>query len=263
MRFVLSILDACSMCKTILTACLLLLASPAFASDTDSGEWASPTLTNLVHTLFRYGALDLNDDRIIDDYAKITECELVIKFYHNDFKWNKVRAAVRQSMHMNMKTYPSAFYYVTRVQLGRYDFKGHMFLFDEGTKLQGVNSFQLTDQRVPCGRENLTVIPTDYHLIIDVPVTLLGLPLSEKDAEALLDRMDLNDDKDRVIYAQFNLRVVHIAPMHKVMGSDQKIYYTQQLMANNLSMRINAQLDTIEFFEDKDRTHLIYTYNAP
>src|ERR1700733_2933880 len=92
----------------LLLLCLLPLPAPAVAvaSSDASSQPADPqvhfTSANLMNTLMRFGALDPRDDKILDNYALVTQCDLYQNFYNNDFKWNKVRAAIRESIKMNI-----------------------------------------------------------------------------------------------------------------------------------------------------------------
>src|SRR6185503_12208850 len=104
----------------------LLVALPARA-----GTYTTITFSNLVKTMVRFNALSLKDDDLLEEYAMITDCDLFKYFYPDDFKWNQVKAAIRESVNMNVATFPTEYQYDTKVQLARYDFRLKSFRFSD------------------------------------------------------------------------------------------------------------------------------------
>src|SRR5262249_19708156 len=114
---------------------LVLCALPAQAED-----YAKPSWPNIVRTLVRFKAININDDKLLNDYAMITECDLYKAFYADDFKWNKVLEAIRDSVRQKVATFPTAYQYTAELQLDRYDFKRKEFAFGEKTTLRNINA---------------------------------------------------------------------------------------------------------------------------
>ncbi len=82
------------MIRSIACFCLfVLLASPAHAE-----TYAEPTWPNLVRTMVRLNTFDVMDDALIDEYAIITDCDLYHSSYADDFKWNQIRASIRDAI---------------------------------------------------------------------------------------------------------------------------------------------------------------------
>jgi len=238
----------------ILLFCLLA-AAPAHAD-----SYTKPTWPNLVRTLVRFNALNLGDDRLLDEYAIITECDLYKNFYRDDFKWNEVRQAIRQSVKMNIATFPTDYGYVTQLQLGRYDFHENLYRFTDKTTIKNVNSVLIYKvEGSPCDGVEIKLIPVVFRGILDTPFYFEGLPLASKDAEALLKQMKDDNNTDHIVYTSFNLRVVYIEPLRKgkVNGEDQE--YTQA-GGDRRTARLDMQLDSIDFYEDPAMTKLIYHY---
>ena len=144
----------------------LLIAVPAWADD-----YAKPTLDNLVKTLVRFSAIDTKDDRLLDEYAMITDCDLVKYFYVDDFRWNKVRQSFRDSIQMNIATFPVSYFYDTTLQLDRFDFGDKVFRFTAKTALHNVNSFLVYDAvDAVCGNRKVKSLPLSYHMVLDQPI---------------------------------------------------------------------------------------------
>ena len=58
-----------------------------FAASAHAEDYAKITLQNFLQTLVRFNAIDVNDDVLLDDYALVTDCDLIENFYENDFRW--------------------------------------------------------------------------------------------------------------------------------------------------------------------------------
>jgi len=236
----------------------LLLLAPSAQADTN---YAAPDLENIAHTLVRFNVIDLSDDVLIDDYAMLTDCGLYTHFFRDDFKWNDVRKAIRESVRINIATFPTTYHYDTSVQLDRYDFKYKDFRFKERATIKGVNSFILyEDTSYACDKHSPVFIPMIFRGILDQPVTIEGLPIGAEDAQALLHRMDEAKNTDHVIYVRFHLRVVNINPLQSINKFDGKPHYTQDPKLMNDQIKMDMRLDGVNFYEDRDMTRLLYSY---
>jgi len=240
--------------RIILLFAILCVASPASAEDYIKPDW-----TTLIRALVRFNALTLSDDRLLDDYAAISECDLYRKLHSDDFKWQKVRDAIRESMKMNIATFPTAFGYETSLQLDRYDFPNKIFRFSQKTTIHNVNTITLFKFNRPvCGDVNVKYLPSFFRAVMDTPLYFDGLPLAQKDAEALLKQMEATGNKDRIIYVRFNMRIVYIEPFqHMEMGGGD-VMLTQTNTKDGHIARLDVHLDSAEFFEDEAMTKLIY-----
>ena len=245
-----------SLCLGLLCA-IIMLASPAAKAQT----YAKPSYENMLQTLIRMGALNITDDSVIDDYAVITECKLYANFFKDDFKWNRIRQAMRQSIKQNVATYPTGFAYEAELQLDRYDFQEKLYKFRERATVKNVNAFVLfsTEGRT-CADQKVNVLPTAFRAILNEPIYFTGLPLTEEDAKALLKRMEADGNRDRIVYARFNLRITYIAPLRRPDNAPANVLVPLQQEKSDSSIRLDARLDSLEIFEDAGRTKLIYNY---
>jgi len=225
------------------------------------GEYIKPNFTQILKMLMRFGAIDINDEGVLNNYAKVQECKLYKHFYRDVFRWNQVQAALRKSIRKDIKTYPTSISYDAELQLERYDFKKNIFNFTKKTTLTGVNLFTLdTSKEALCGVENIYFFPTVYNLILDQPINFKGLPLGKDDAKTIFYRLEKSGNKDHIIYTRFNMRVIYIAPLTRQLGLNGKPLDTLTQGRAKKTVRLDSHLDSIEFFEDKDRAKLIYSY---
>ena len=239
---------------------IALLALVFFASSSARAEnYEHPSYEVLVKMLVRFGALDLADDDILDEYAMAEECDLFKKFYSDDFKWNKFRGALRQSLRLNIETFPTTIYYPAVLQFDRYDFKTKTYKFMAAASPLGANSFTLHDTPT-CGMKKFALFPQFFRLLLDRSVELDGLPLSEDDGKILLRHMKDTGNTDHLVYARFNMKVVSIAPLIRKREGRRLLFVPLTQDPPGPSILFNATLDSIDFYEDKEATKLIYTY---
>jgi len=241
--------------RLFLLLAFLLAAAPAHAD-----IYAQPTWDNLVHSLVRFGALELTDDVILDEYAAITDCDIYHAFHEQDFKWHEVRDAMRKSVEMNLTKYPGSYVYEDKLLLGRYDFKDQMYYFSEKNPLQKVNAFfMFRAAPLTCHETTIRFIPKAFRAILDESVSIPGLPLTQRSADALLRRMDANNNKERAIYVRFNLHINYIGKLSRNPNASDTSFVQQGAPQNSPAL-LNAQVDTIDFFEDERHTKLLYSY---
>jgi len=237
---------------------LALAAFPLFASGAVAQEYAKPTWPDLVRTLVRMKAIDINDTVIMDEYGIATECDLYDTFYHDDFKWNKVRQAMMKSIKQNIATYPTRYRHEIEMQLDRYDFSTRMFMFRDKSKLKNDNHVQLFALPLhSCHMPDVKNIPYDFALVLHPPLFLEGIPMPEVDAKNLVMRMERDKNYDRIIYARFNVKILYIEPLRKrLLTSGEYIY--KQGEKNFMLANMDSTVESIDFFEDPKYSRLIY-----
>lgn len=227
----------------LLAACIAL---PAQASD----EYAPATPTTIMQVLIRFGALNPADDRVIDEYGKFKECELYQAFHDNDFKWEKIRSGLRKEIEKNLARFPTGFFVRGRLYLDRYDFDRKMYKLGIDTGIQNVNILNLARVEFnDCGDPASRFVPRAFQAALDRPVTVEGLYIPEEEAKALLARMTEAGNLTREIWVRFNMHVTFV----------EQLNMDDKMLQKNLS-RMDARLENIEFYEDKDMTKLIYTF---
>jgi len=253
-------------------ALLALLMAPTAAQ---AQAYVRPDLNAIVKTLIRTGAVDAREDRIIDLYARVTNCPAFLKYHNDDFKWKKIREAMREEVAKDIATFPVHYAYETIIQLGRYDFDRRLYPFvgTEGADVN-VNTFAM---KLPEGEQNFCSqggnrwLPLVYKLVLDKPVKISGLYIDEKEGEALMRRLDAADNPAHVVFMKINVRVLYVARVGDskdvakayTHGKKKKAWQEVAVVLQNVeqgSVRLDSRLDSIDFYEDEARTKLIYTY---
>lgn len=235
------------------------IPAPAHTDD----EYADINWPNLTRTLVRLNALNLADSALLDQYSAVSECELYRAYYHDDFKWNQVRQAVKASVKQNIATFPVSYHFDIPIQLQRYDFNTKAFSFTAGTKLNNVNTFVLYQaQNRSCGNLVARDIPRSFRAVLSTPLFIENFPMPEKEAKSLLEEMKEDNNDDRILTASFNLRVLYIEPWRKIESTlpAGTPHYEQPSIKDPVFIHMETRLDSIDFYEDKERTHLVYHY---
>ncbi|MDD3029725.1 MAG: DUF4852 domain-containing protein [Alphaproteobacteria bacterium] len=243
--------------------CLLsaLFISPlAYARDGyDSVSWK-----NLVRTLVRFNAINLASPEFLKEYAIVTECDLYQAYYNDEFKWNRVLMAIKDSVEANKNSFPQNYDLDVRMQLDRYDFEDKRFRFTPKTALSKVNTFSLFEARnEECGYDQVVLLPRAFRAVIPSVLYLEGVPLSESEAQALLSRMKAANNADRSVYARYKFRIVYVEPLRRVQDISQTNAASSRREKASIAernARLDAVLDSIEFYEDIDMTKLFYRY---
>jgi hypothetical protein len=214
----------------------------------------------IIQTLLRFGALDINNDVIIDDYAKIVECDLFSVFREDDFKWNKIREGLRSKIRNEAVTYPSTYTVRGYVKLDRYDFDTKMFRINSNSPILGINAFRLLEMPMNACNESLKVVPMRYVAVIENRINIPGFIMSESDAEALLGRLLKENNRSRQILTKFNLRILDV-PKAKIDFSLISVWYDRtKYVGKTQIINMPSKLDSIEFFEDEAMKRRLFVY---
>jgi Domain of unknown function (DUF4852) len=236
-------------------------------SDTDVGppsKYVKPTWPNLIKAMIRYNAYDVSDEELLNEYAEISDCEIFAHFYQNDFEWHKVKTELREYLRQQHDQLPTFFHYDIALQFGHYDFDKNMYFFTDKSKISNVNSFQLmraTGNPCPKADMRIRAAPQIFHAVVNDPVGIYGIPMTQQVAQALFDMMAADKNTDHLVHARFNLHVTYIAPMekHHENGISGRMLYFQ-MGKSAVSVRFDCTLDSVDFYEDAAMTRLIWRY---
>lgn len=245
----------------ILLTAFVFQAQPSVSADLyNADEFIAPTATNMLQTALRFGALDINNNIMIDDYAKIAECDLFKAFNNDEFKWQKIRAGLREKIKSEVITYPTSFFINGFVSLDRYDFDNKLFKLGGADRISSVNALPLTSMPGNVCGQSLKALPKRFVAVLDKQVHVPGFVMDEADANALLERMKQAGNPERQIMAKFNIRIMHIDRVRIDYSQVDVWNDTGTYIGKDAEMRLYARLDSLEFFEDKEMAKRIYIY---
>lgn len=225
------------------------LSGDAVVEDPSTITFLPVTLDRLASLLLRFKAVDIGRDDVIDDFARLFQCEIYEYNHQDEFLWKKAQVALRRDIQKRFTRLPTHLEFVATRRLGKYDFKRHLFLLHHDSPINKLSSFTFafTDQEidVPCLADApATWFPYTYKVSLDYPLTLEGLPMNEEQAKALLNSMLQNDNQERVIHVRFRFDVVHVPTIRK----------------QKTDVDMEAEMQQVDFFADKEMRQLIYAY---
>lgn len=239
----------------VIAICIMLLAGSAWAE-----QYIIPSDRAILQTMLRFGALDINTDVVIDDYAKLAECDLYTVFHENEFKWDKIRKGLRNKIRQEASTYPTNYMIKGFVSLDRYDFKNKIFLMSEGSSILNVNAFKIMVFNNSYCQKPLKVLPRDYLATIDTRINIPGFIMSEADAQAMLDRFNKANNKARQIVVKFNIQIIDV-PLVRIDRSNVAAQYDPKTFVGlSPNIVLSAKLNSVEFYEEPEMKRRISIY---
>ncbi len=232
--------------RMLAIALMLLCSLPAAALD----DYVLPDHVVLAQTLVRLKAVNLADDAVLDEYARLAHCPLFQGLYDDEFTWNDVRPAMRASVAQNIADFPMQYAVMGSVALGRYDFDQNGFRFRDPGTMENLGFLELTGTEAPrCGGDNYRYFPSLYRVRLRRPVTLRLVPMSPDEADRLREYLVESGNRDRILTIRFNISIIDVADRTEIGRGPSGPGTT--LLANP---------DSIDLFADREMTVPIYTY---
>lgn len=221
-----------------------------------TAEYVAPSYDNLARVLWALDVKDLTDDKAVDGYLKITECNLFQKFYDNEFRWKKIREGTREYLEKYKSRFPKRFEYVQPMFLDRYDFalKGFPIMPDQ--QFVGAGRLQFSANGAGFTKcpdvilRNFAGYPSGAVLNLKAPFNLSFVPVSETLAREYLKMVEetgLNTSDGRPAYIRFRLRV------------DQ--FLNEESIDQGNFGNFSGVLEKIEVFADRELLLPLYSQN--
>lgn len=150
-----------------------------------------PALTDLIDVLLAQNALNLKDSAILDDLVLIRECPLWTESRADEFRWQELRAALRQSLAANRIRPPETLYWMFPATLGEYDFSNGRFPLYGNAVPKDLDQLTLDGQReATCDNQQPRVVPTLFWLRFSDKLTRDFIDLTPPHAKAFLRNLD-------------------------------------------------------------------------
>ena len=216
-------------------------------------NYVSITYDNLARTLWAMNVHALDDDLMVDNFLRITECNLYNKFYMNEFEWDKIRDATRKYLMKYKEDFPRRYEYIQPLYLDRYDFalKGFSLMkesaFTQSTRLEMAANVYYKSK---CGGEAIRHVqgyPDSVVLTTRRPFKLSFIRVNEALAKEYLAFVKgrYNDPKHgRPAYMRIRVRL------------DQ--HYPDLHISQGTYSNYGGVIETIEVFADRDLMFKLY-----
>jgi hypothetical protein len=160
-----------------------------------------PTISKLSQLYWAIGKFKQPDDKMIDHFMMINECQIYQNFSGNEIEWSKIRKSAREFLDSAKDQFPIRFEFIQSLNLGRYDTEKQEFDVLEKYKLDGVRRFEiLADDFYSdlCGYDpsnagrNIEGYPRGLMVEFNRPLTLLSVPVKKEMASKYIEDKMIN-----------------------------------------------------------------------
>lgn len=216
-------------------------------------NYTSVTYDNLARTLWAMNAHALDDDLMVDNFLRITECNLYGKFYMNEFEWEKIREATRKYLMKYKEEFPRRYEYIQPLFLDRYDTTLKGFALMKDSAFYQSTRIEIADgvyHRSKCASEAIRHVqgyPDSVVLTTRRPFKLTFIRVNEALAKEYLSFVKgrYNDPRQgRPAFMRIRIRLDQHLP---------DLYISQGVYSN-----YGGVIETIEIFADRDLMFKLY-----
>ena len=226
--------------------------------DKHAENYLLPTVENISKLYWLKGKLKFENNKALDNFVFINECELYKKHINDDFMWLKVRKAVESMITEKLPTYSDKFKIIVPIDLGRYDFEKKGFSLVNKTAFQDLRRVEVGgNYQTICGDDSeIEAYPRNVVLILNEPFNYDFLPINEHLAQAYILRNNKslpelpgvfgmgNKTFNRLAFARVRMTFL------EYQGSTKKDTYMSAAM-------MFGTIDGIDVFEYADETGLL------
>ena len=235
-----------------------LEAEVTVVEDKHVGDYVQSTVQNLSKLYWKTNALDINNDKVIDNFLMINECEIYQKFYDDDFEWLRVRKAGRAMIKENKDSFPDKFKMIIPIDLGRYDLEKKGFPLISDTAFVDLRRIEIGGNSIReeiCSKSaEIEYYPRNLILLLSRPFSYDFVSIDEHIAQAYIIQQKYNptkaprrlkdNDFERLAFAR--IRISFNAYQGETKGEDT---FKRAIMF--------GKLDGIDIFEDPYEKRLL------
>ena len=227
-----------------------IISGVAKAQDPEAYQPISyPALAKMV---WRYQTYKTDNDNALDEFIRISNCNLYNKYFENDFLWGNIREGVRRDLDYYSYQLPNRFEIKTAIPLGRYNFDRAAYVVDDAFKMDNAGSIEIpiSGEQAPCGTS--AIIPGMMKFAADNKFALYEIPVPVNEAEQLLNKIKkyryegVFKGSDRTLAARFRISINGV----RLLWNKEK--------SETHGVVFQGQLDEIAFFSDPEMTDLVW-----
>lgn len=212
-----------------------------------------------------YWALDavsLENDTHVDNYLLINECDIYQEFRNNEFEWQNIRAATRQSLRQKKDDFARRVEVVQPLFLKDYDIENQTFAIRDEYIPQHARRYEvLTDayRNVICNHEgDIEGYPKGLIVELTRPFKFENVPVEPKVAEEYIE-MKLAAFNELFDHLQTRQRFLESRDAYMVMK--MRIFEFKETIRTQAGYNLNvvfAVLEGLEVYGDPDKRMLLY-----
>jgi hypothetical protein len=219
------------------------------------------TIHNLSNLYWSLGMEDLKDDDAIDHYLFINDCDLYMKYSHNEFEWNKIKEATRKYLAKNMALFPTRFEILLPLAVGKYDQERGEFDIDPESQLNNVKKMDVAPNfGVPVCRSQgeWKTYPKNFILVLIRPFTLKSFPASPELADLYINSTAQEYSKIPLQegFARYQRMAFLRLKVHIIQYLETVLYHTRWRAV------VVGQLEGYEIYADHEKFKLLYAQDV-
>jgi len=231
--------------------------------DPNDDKYVEPNLENISKLYWAIGKFDIADDKLIDYYLMINECDMYMQFYHNDFEWEKIQKATREHILNNLSNFPTKFEILSPLPLGRYDQEKEEFEIEPEAKITGLRRLdfamnQLGYKEICARTGDIYEYPPNIVVILNRPFILEKIPVKRELAKMYIEEAKSFYDSlppklqlinyERLAFLRLKIKVTQYKNTVRLIGGD-------------LRAVVFGRLEGFEVYADQDKMKPLYGKN--
>lgn len=230
---------------------------------TENYFYAEPTYKNFARLYWTLGRLDIKDIHHVDEFMRITECDVYKDYYTHEFEWKKVRASAVDFIEDNKNTtFPVRFEFMQPLLLGQYNIEKQQFEVQDDYKIETTKRFEIAASATEdkgCGRYEAS---EDYPRFVVVklsrPFGLESLKMSEEDANNYISdklrKYNMSGARGGVDNS-LSYRDAYLVFKLKIFASKGNV---ELYVGHELRAYLLAVLEGVEVYADQGKQTMIY-----
>lgn len=223
------------------------------------------TINALMHLYWSVGYYKIEDNWAVDEFMRITECDLFRKYFSDEFEWGKIREATKDFIVENRGDFPTRFEFMVPLMFGDYDEKRKAFALQKKYEIDSIRRFEVyaVDYLKPACVPEFKVMhgaPRALVLEFSRPITMLYVPMESSKANRFIkERTEMlqNTYKDRILTTDqiYSTRSAYLFLNVKVFTHGKSLGLLPTLLQSAQMLSI---LEGYAIYEDINKTKLIY-----
>jgi A/G-specific adenine glycosylase len=174
------------------------------------------TPDRLALVFFRTGFLNPENEKVLDQFLMLSECDLYKKHFPDEFEWQKIRYSTKKFIKENLETFPKRFEFVQPILLDRYDFKEQIFPLIEEYQLKAITRIEISGNHIKppqCVQDfsyDRTILPLDAIINFSKPLTIQGLRMKKEDVELYREYLannKIDTEEGRPAYIRYRIEI--------------------------------------------------------
>lgn len=213
--------------------------------------YASPTFKEMMQTITMMGGLDVANQDVADEYAKLIYCDLYTQKFKNDFEWNAVRRELVSRVLEKKELYRVQYEIQSAINLDRYNFESQLFPLTKDTQLENVGRITILDKskfEPFCNIKNVLeakYYSMDVRILLHQPILMTSLKMPMDEAQKMLKKMEEMKIESRKLYMRIRFRLSGTPVVNRAGG------------ARTAYAEAPAHIKSIDLFLDRDMTYWV------